>query len=93
MSGVEACIGIGVQNPGWRNPPVQDWGETFLKSVTRRYSIQFVNHALQRTHIQIERCVLLRFPERYALLYFLRGRNGGIGISRIGHRVPNNLIG
>jgi hypothetical protein len=37
--------------------------------------------------------VFLRFPERYALLYFLRGRNGGIGISRIGHRVPNNLIG
>src|SRR5271170_7271378 len=29
MSGVEACIGIGVQNAGWRNPPVQDWGETF----------------------------------------------------------------
>jgi hypothetical protein len=29
MSGVEACIGIGVQNSGWRNPPVQDWGETF----------------------------------------------------------------
>ncbi len=22
MSGVEACIGIGVQNAGWRNPPV-----------------------------------------------------------------------
>src|SRR5258708_16436515 len=29
MSGVEACIGIGVQNSGWRNPPVQDWGEAF----------------------------------------------------------------
>src|ERR1700694_4048460 len=29
MSGVEACIGIGVQNSGWRNPPVQDWGKTF----------------------------------------------------------------
>src|SRR5258705_12204056 len=29
MSGVEACIGIGVQNAGWRNPPVQDWGQTF----------------------------------------------------------------
>src|ERR1017187_882194 len=29
MSGVEACIGIGVQNAGWRNPPVQDWGKTF----------------------------------------------------------------
>ena len=29
MSGVEACIGIGVQNAGWGNPPVQDWGETF----------------------------------------------------------------
>src|SRR6266853_2564369 len=29
MSGVEACVGIGVQNAGWRNPPVQDWGETF----------------------------------------------------------------
>ena len=29
MSGVEACIRIGVQNAGWRNPPVQDWGETF----------------------------------------------------------------
>src|SRR5260221_9163124 len=29
MSGVEAYIGIGVQNSGWRNPPVQDWGETF----------------------------------------------------------------
>src|ERR1700674_1727938 len=29
MSGVEACIGIGVQNARWRNPPVQDWGETF----------------------------------------------------------------
>ena len=28
MSGVEACIGIGVQNAGWRNPPVQDWGKT-----------------------------------------------------------------
>src|SRR5439155_18934259 len=28
MSGVEACIGIGVQK-GWRNPPVQDWGEAF----------------------------------------------------------------
>src|SRR5260370_23820932 len=29
MSGVEACIGIGVQNSGWRYPPVQDWGKTF----------------------------------------------------------------
>ncbi len=29
MSGVEACIGIGVQNAGRRNPPVQDWGKTF----------------------------------------------------------------
>ena len=29
MGGVEACIGIGVQNAGWRNPPVQDWGEAF----------------------------------------------------------------
>jgi hypothetical protein len=29
MSGVEASIGIGVQNAGWRNPPVQDWGKTF----------------------------------------------------------------
>src|SRR5712664_544393 len=29
MSGVEACIGIGVQNAGRRNPPVQDWSETF----------------------------------------------------------------
>src|SRR6202047_3827575 len=29
MSGVEACIGIGVQNAGWRNPPVQDWGKSF----------------------------------------------------------------
>src|SRR5215831_18334909 len=27
MGGVEACIGIGVQNAGWRNPPVQDWGK------------------------------------------------------------------
>src|SRR5260370_42486077 len=25
MSGVEACIRIGMQNPGWWNPPVQDW--------------------------------------------------------------------
>jgi len=29
MSGVEACIAIGVQNSWWRNPPVQDWGQTF----------------------------------------------------------------
>jgi hypothetical protein len=29
MSGVEACIGIGVQNSWWRNPAVQDWGQTF----------------------------------------------------------------
>src|SRR5713226_1322500 len=29
MSGVEACIGIGVQNAGRRNPPIQDWGKTF----------------------------------------------------------------
>src|ERR1039457_2842043 len=29
MSGVEACIGIGVQNAGWRNPAVQDWCKTF----------------------------------------------------------------
>ncbi len=29
MSGVEACIRIGVQNARWRNPPVQDWGKTF----------------------------------------------------------------
>src|SRR5215470_13323396 len=29
MGGVEACIGIGVQNSGWRNPPVQDWGKAF----------------------------------------------------------------
>src|SRR2546428_7652196 len=29
MSGVEASIRIGVQNAGWRNPPVQDWGKTF----------------------------------------------------------------
>jgi len=28
MSGVEASIRIGVQNAGWRNPPVQDWGKT-----------------------------------------------------------------
>jgi hypothetical protein len=28
MSGGEASIGIGVQNAGWRNPPVQDWGKT-----------------------------------------------------------------
>src|SRR5260370_41094599 len=29
MSGVEASIRIGVQYVGWRNPPVQDWGEAF----------------------------------------------------------------
>src|SRR6267378_6999879 len=29
MSGVEASIRIGVQNAGWRNPPVQDWGKSF----------------------------------------------------------------
>src|SRR5882724_11621906 len=29
MSGVEACIRIGMQNPGWWNPPVQDWGKSF----------------------------------------------------------------
>src|SRR5215467_12022677 len=29
MGGVEACIGIGVQNAGRRNPPAQDWGKTF----------------------------------------------------------------
>ena len=29
MSGVKACVRIGVQNSGWRNPPVQDWGKTF----------------------------------------------------------------
>jgi hypothetical protein len=29
MSGVKACIGIGVQNVGRRNLPVQDWGKTF----------------------------------------------------------------
>jgi hypothetical protein len=29
MSGVEAGIRIGVQNAGWRNPPVQDWGKAF----------------------------------------------------------------
>ena len=29
MSSVEASIRIGVQNAGWRNPPVQDWGKTF----------------------------------------------------------------
>ena len=27
--GAEACIGIGVQNMEWRNPPVEDWGKTF----------------------------------------------------------------
>src|SRR5260370_23071388 len=29
MSGAEACIGMGVQNAARRNPPVQDWGQTF----------------------------------------------------------------
>jgi len=29
MSGVEASIRIRVQNAGWRNPPVQDWGKSF----------------------------------------------------------------
>ena len=29
MSGVEASVGVGVQNAGRRNPPVQDWGKTF----------------------------------------------------------------
>src|SRR5215471_10824730 len=29
MCGVEACIGIGVQNAGRRNPPAQDGGKTF----------------------------------------------------------------
>ena len=29
MSGVKASIGVRVQNAGWRNPPVQDWGKTF----------------------------------------------------------------
>src|SRR5207248_9135171 len=29
MSGVEASIRIGMQNPGWWNPPVQDWGKSF----------------------------------------------------------------
>jgi len=29
MSGVEASVGVGVQDAGWRNPPVQDWGEAF----------------------------------------------------------------
>jgi hypothetical protein len=29
MSSVEASVGIGVQNAGWRNPPGQDWGKTF----------------------------------------------------------------
>ena len=29
MSGVKASVGVGVQNAGWRNPPVQDLGKTF----------------------------------------------------------------
>jgi hypothetical protein len=28
MGGGEACIGVGVQNAGLRNPPLQQWGET-----------------------------------------------------------------
>ena len=28
MSGVKALIGVRVQNAGFRNPPVQQWGET-----------------------------------------------------------------
>jgi len=28
MNSGEAGIGIWVQNAGWRNPPVQDWGHT-----------------------------------------------------------------
>jgi hypothetical protein len=29
MASVEAFIGIGMQNSGFRNPPVQQWGKTF----------------------------------------------------------------
>ena len=28
MNGVEALIGIGMQDTGQRNPPVKQWGET-----------------------------------------------------------------
>jgi hypothetical protein len=31
MSGVEACIRIGMQNARRRNPPVQDWSETDVR--------------------------------------------------------------
>src|SRR5215475_3236191 len=37
MNGVEALIGIGVQNAGGRNPPVQQWVEaipTHLRALT-----------------------------------------------------------
>jgi hypothetical protein len=37
MSGVEALIGIGMQNKRLRNPPVQQWVETipsYLRALT-----------------------------------------------------------
>jgi hypothetical protein len=41
MGGVEALIGVRVQNAGFRNPPVQQWGETipsYLRALISRFS-------------------------------------------------------
>ena len=45
MSGVEACIGIGVQNAGWRNPPVRA-GVNVLSASVRADSGEPVDSAI-----------------------------------------------
>src|SRR5260370_1745397 len=61
VSGVEASIRIGVQNVGWRNPPVQDWGKTFP---THLCALTTADHNTlpHPAHSQLHNAQLTRFP-------------------------------
>jgi len=67
MSGVKASIGIGVQNAGWRNPPVQDWGKTFPTHLCALTAAD-QNTLPQPAHAKFEDAQLSRVPGNSVVL-------------------------
>src|ERR1700693_4970172 len=67
MSGVEACIGIGVQNAGWRNPAFQDGGKTFPPHLCALTPAD-QNTLPEPTHAKFEDAQLSRVPGNSVVL-------------------------
>src|SRR6476661_8162609 len=72
MSSVEACLGIGVQNAGWRNPPVQDWGKTFPPHLCALTPAD-QNTRPEPAHAKFEDAQLGRVPGNSVILVITQG--------------------